>query len=132
MCAILDANVAHEVFGNPNDAGKAFLEWVTAGNHRLVIGGRNRIELGERQGFIGELIRRGNIRRFEDTKVNTITQQLLEGKACRSDDEHIIALAQVSGARLLYTNDQLLQKDFDKKELIDNPRGKVYSTHKDR
>lgn len=130
MCAILDANVAHEVFGNPNDAGKAFLDWITEGSHRLVIGGKNRKELGERQGFIGELIRRGNIRRFEDTEVDAITQQLREDRSCRSDDEHIIALAKISGARLLYSNDQLLQRDFNEKELIDKPRGKVYSTHK--
>lgn len=61
----------------------------------------------------------------------------LEGKPEYSDykplpgnPEHIIALAKISGARLLYSNDQLLQRDFNEKELIDKPRGKIYSTHK--
>ena len=49
---------------------------------------------------------------------------------CESDDPHIIALAQISGARLLYTNDLALQRDFRKRDLIADPRGKVYSTHR--
>ena len=40
----------------------------------------------------------------------------------------MIALAQISGARLLYTNDSNLQKDFTNRLLIKNPRGKVYTT----
>ena len=47
---------------------------------------------------------------------------------CRSDDEHVLALAVVSGARLLYTNDTALIADFKNREIIANPRGKVYST----
>ena len=50
--------------------------------------------------------------------------------SCRSNDQHIIALAHVGGARLLYSNDGDLHDDFDDKGLIDNPRGKVYSTRK--
>ena len=64
MCAIVDANITHELFGS--DRGKAgvrFLEWVEAGN-----------------------------------------------------------------GRLLYSNDTALQQDFKDKGIIDNPRGKVYST----
>ena len=46
----------------------------------------------------------------------------------RSDDPHIIALAGESGARLLYSHDRSLQQDFRDVSLINNPRGKVYST----
>lgn len=142
MCAILDANVMHEIFSKTNDAGKAFWNWITEGNHRLVIGGKNRQELGKRQtldkrqeldkrdGWISQLIQSGRIRQIDDVEVNNLTDQIKRNKSCQSNDEHIIALAQISGARLLYTNDQLLQKDFGKKELIDKPRGKVYSTQK--
>ena len=38
------------------------------------------------------------------------------------------ALAKISGARLLYSNDKDLHQDFKDKNLIDNPRGRVYST----
>ena len=41
---------------------------------------------------------------------------------------HVLALAQVSGARLLYSNDQTLQRDFKNSKLIKNPRGNVYTT----
>lgn len=134
MCAILDANVVHEVFSKPNDAGKAFLDWITRGSHRLVIGGKNRQELGKYQelnrhgGWISRLIQSGRIKQVDDTEVNNLAEQITRSGSCKSCDEHIIALAQLSGARLLYTNDQLLQKDFGNKELIDKPRGKVYST----
>ena len=47
---------------------------------------------------------------------------------CISDDPHVIALARISGARLLCSNDKDLQQDFGTKNLIDRPRGKVYST----
>ena len=51
-----------------------------------------------------------------------------EGR-CLSNDAHIIALGQISGARLLYSNDKALHEDFGNKRLIDRPRGKVYSTN---
>ena len=50
----------------------------------------------------------------------------------QSNDAHVIALAQLSGARLLYTNDGDLQKDFRNKNLVDNPEGKVYSTEAEK
>ena len=56
------------------------------------------------------------------------TQDLQDEGQCRSDDPHVLALAIVSGARLLYSNDAALQRDFKDKRLIDSPRGKVYST----
>ena len=37
--------------------------------------------------------------------------------SCRSNDPHVIALAQINGARLLYSNDEALQKDFGDKRL---------------
>ena len=40
-----------------------------------------------------------------------------------------LALAQVSGARLLYSNDLTLHQDFGNRDLINRPRGKIYSTH---
>jgi predicted nucleic acid-binding protein len=54
-----------------------------------------------------------------DDKMNTIV------KACKSDDPHIIALAQVSGARLLCSYDEDLGTDFTNSALI-KPRGRVY------
>ena len=54
---------------------------------------------------------------------------LVERGVCQSNDQHVIALAIVSGARLLYSNDRRLQRDFKDRRLIDPP-GKVYSTRR--
>ena len=59
-------------------------------------------------------------------------KELNEEGRCHSNDTHVIALAQITGARLLYSNDKDLHEDFKNKRLIDEPRGKVYSTNEDK
>ncbi|MCY4673828.1 MAG: type II toxin-antitoxin system VapC family toxin [Bacteroidetes bacterium] len=129
MCAILDANVVHEAFeSNSSEAGKQFFDWLNTGKGRLVVGGKLFEELFGTSKKFTEWARRaqitGRMRRVKDDQVNAIA----EGLNYKSDDCHIIALAQVSGARLLYSNDKALHKDFKNRELINNPGGKVYST----
>lgn len=77
---------------------------------------------------MSELAQAGKIREVNNKDTDNLTRDLKQKKRCQSDDEHIIALAIISGARLLYSNDKKLHKDFKNKSLIDNPRGKVYST----
>ena len=48
------------------------------------------------------------------------------GNSLRSDDEHVLALALVSGARLLVAHDRHLRRDFGNPSIISDPRGKVY------
>ena len=134
MCAILDINVAHQVFGsNRPPAGEAFFKWLDSGTGQLVAGGELLRELDGDHKFRTwrrQAILAGRVRLCNDDEVNEKTQTLKNEHSCRSDDRHILALAQVSGARLLYSNDEDLQRDFKDKNLIDNPRGKVYSTLK--
>ena len=132
MCAILDANVAWQVFGAERPpAGRAFFDRIDSGRVRLVAGGRLRRELDRSEAFRewrrqAELA--GRIKLLNDEEVDGTARVLEQRNACRSDDAHVVAAAQVSGARLLYTNDVDLQADFGDKTLIDRPRGKVYST----
>ena len=49
---------------------------------------------------------------------------------CKSNDHHIIALARISRARLLYTIDSALQQDFKNRHLLSRPRGRIYRSHK--
>lgn len=136
MGAIIDANVADEVFGsNRCEAGKQFFDWVDAGKGVLMIGGGilqefDKTSFGKRKikEWIRQAVLAGNVREFKEPKINTLTKKLLDEKKCKSDDPHVLALAQASGARLLYSNDKKLQQDFKSKELIDQPRGKIYST----
>lgn len=133
MCAILDANVAHEVFGaDPPPAGQGFLEWIDAGSGRLVAGGKllEELEAGSVnfRKWARTALRVGKMRLVNYDSVNSRIDEIESSSVFRSNDPHVIALAQVSGARLLYSNDSDLQQDFKDKSLIDNPRGRVYST----
>ena len=67
-----------------------------------------------------------------DQDVNGRAETLRRSNICTSNDEHVIALALVSGARLLYTNDQALIDDFGNREIVAGPRGKVYTTKRNR
>lgn len=132
MCAIVDANVAHQVFGdNRPSAGMEFFAWLSSDKGSLVIGGKLRHELNRISSFKAwqkEAIQSGRVISANDNEVDAETKALESKGVCQSDDAHIIALAQISGARLLYSNDDKLQNDFKTKRLIDNPRGAVYST----
>ena len=52
----------------------------------------------------------------------------IDGIALKSNDQHVILLAIASGAGLLYSKDKDLHSDFRAPNVIDNPRGRVYST----
>lgn len=142
MCAIVDANVVHEVFSsNPCPAGKKFFEWVEKGGSgrlvegrspRLMAGGKLLEELesgspGFRDWATGA-INSGIMRIVNRGRLDARTEELREDQRLKSDDPHVIALAQLSSARLLYTNDEDLQNDFRNKNLVNNPSGKIYST----
>lgn len=132
MCAILDNNVVHQVFGHHcPEAGKEFFKWINSGSGKLVVGGKLSKELAYSRfrNWFGEAIKSGRAKRFNDQEINNRTTKLTAEGVCKSDDQHIIALAQISHARLLYSNDHDLQQDFRNKKLIDKPRGKVYSTN---
>ena len=62
------------------------------------------------------------------SEISAKTEELQREGNFRSDDPHILALAQVSGSRLLYSADMDLQQDFKNKDFINSPRGKVYSS----
>lgn len=132
MCAIIDANCLHEVFGSGNrpEAGRKFYDWLEK-RGKLVIGGKLRKELGHDSRFLQwyrQAINSGLVTDVDDVTVNKKTKELNKNKSCKSNDAHIIALAQISQARLLYSNDCCLQDDFQNSDLIKNPRGKIYTT----
>ena len=133
MCAIVDANVGHEVFGEAqSEAGRYFFDWINRANGgTLVIGGKLREELCTNRNFLRWLSvaeRLGRTISINDDSVDAEAESLrLEG-VCRSNDEHVLALARLSGARLLFTNDQALQDDFRDRSIVDGVRGRIYTT----
>ena len=133
MCAIVDANVVGEMFGaNRPPAGQEFSNWLRTGDGRLAVGGKLKNELYNSsirfKRWAREAIQSGRIRQVNDKIVEDRTLQLQRESECRSNDTHVLALAQVSVSRLLYSNDRDLQSDFKNRTLINNPPGKVYST----
>ena len=63
-----------------------------------------------------------------DDALDAAEKEIRREGICRSNDEHVLALARVSGARLLFTNDRALQQDFRDREIIGGTRGRVYTT----
>ena len=131
MCAIVDNNVRDQVFGanSQSPAGRFFLEWLSQGRGKLVIGGQLLRELndyGDFKRWLRTALARNTALAVADDRVDAETETLRARGDCTSDDEHILALARISGARLLFTNDQALQQDFTNRAIIRNPRGKIY------
>ena len=141
MEAIVDNSARDEVFGdNRPPAGEFFFRWLNNGNGRLVVGCKLLKELSGSEKFkkwfyAASRPTVANVRRISKQDVDTETEVLQNLGICRSDDEHVLALAKVSRARLLFTNDRDLQEDFNNPRLINSGsgRGKVYTTrrHKD-
>lgn len=135
MCAIVDADVAHEVFSsNPSEAGDKFFGWINKGSGRLVAAGKllEELEAGspEFRDWGSQAVLSGKMRTLKESEVSARTERIEHERRHRSNDAHILAVAQISGARLLYTNDGDLQKDFRDRKLIDKPPGRIYSTDK--
>ncbi|MDE0268677.1 MAG: hypothetical protein OXI96_06535 [Acidimicrobiaceae bacterium] len=142
MCAIVDSNIVSELWeqgGNP--AGRGFRNVIDKGRLPLAFGGSNLKQELTRMNtskpsrtarWIQQLQVAGRLISVSDREVDERTQDLLHMRQSsvdiRSNDHHILALAQVSGARLLYTNDQHLTEDFRNAKLINKPRGRVYNT----
>ena len=133
MCAIVDANAAHEVFGsNPFEAGDKFFRWINQGSGRLAAGGKllQELEAGspDFRKWASQGVLSGKMRILNESEVSARTERIEHAGLHTSNDAHILAVAQLSGARLLFSNDKTLRNDFTNKTLIDKPQGKVYST----
>ena len=128
MCAILD--VAGEVFATDRSPpAEQFFDWLETPRARLVVGGKLREELfGNRKFEIWakEGLLSGRVISFPDQTVERETTAVSASRLCKSDDSHVIALARVSRARLLYSHDRNLHADFTNPRLVSNPRGRVY------
>ena len=135
MCGIVDANVAHEVFGDdPSPAGERFFDWLSSPRGQLIIGGELRNELSRDHRFVRWLriaVQFGRARTIPDEAAEERSEDLQQRDVCKSNDRHVLALAITSGARLLYTNDRLLMDDFRNRNIVADTSGKIYTT-KDR
>ncbi len=131
MCLIIDANFVHRVFPSPDADGLPIQRALVSGGARLVYGGQLSREYGRMMEFRRLLVgldRAGHARKVPDVDVDRATERLERAGGYISNDPHIIALAQVSGVRLLCSNDGNLHADFTNHAFLNTPRGQVYQT----
>ena len=84
--------------------------------------------------WFGTALRTGRALTINDDAITAEENRLKQQqKRLKSDDPHVIALANVSGARILFTKDQLLQSDFRKihgKNYSTEVHTEIHATHK--
>ncbi|MDI9334168.1 MAG: hypothetical protein QM533_07300 [Cytophagales bacterium] len=133
MCLIVDANLAQVVLNKPSAANSAYLtlsKAVCLNRYTIFHGGKLSTEYAKcgilRSPLFIELSRSGRAIKIATGLINTHLPAA--NNLCRSNDQHIIALAKAAPrARVLVSDDKALQADFKNKSLVNNPRGKVYS-----
>ena len=134
MCVIIDADVVNSATtSTATEAGRKFLEMISNGRLRLVIGGSRLNEEYSRcnaefKKWLSRAIRTGHAFRIADETIDVEEAQMknLTRKSC---DTHVLALARISGTRLVFTNDRRLQADC--KSLLE-PSARIYTTNDER
>jgi hypothetical protein len=130
MCVIIDANLAGDAFRKPCHADLVPVwNWIMDRDGCVVYGGRLEDELGpvhDGGRLLMRLSQAGKAKRCREDEIDAEEKRLKAGGLCRSDDPHVIALARVSGARVLCSRDQKLHGDFKNPNLINGPRGTIY------
>ena len=109
MCLIIDANAASEVAATPSTkAAKPILQWMRKPKGQLAVGGHLTEELRKTPFLIllTEMFRSGMVVTYSRAAIEAAQSALAARKICVSDDLHILALAQVSGARVIFSRDK--------------------------
>lgn len=135
MCLIVDANVASLVFRSPvADDYAPIFDWLER-DGVLVYGGRLAEELLKIRSvadYLLQLNRAGRAHREPDEAVEVETAVVCSTGLCRSDDEHVLALARLTRTRTLCTADKDLMDDFRDTDIVPRPAGRIYQnvTHR--
>lgn len=132
MCLIIDANLASVVFSDkPSKNFSPLIDWLTNKDGKLVVGGQLASEVDRvsvARSFVRRLWQAGRARFIPETI--TAREATVVSDLCDSNDPHVIALARISGARILCSHDKTLHKDFTNLGLISNPKGHIYQSAK--
>jgi hypothetical protein len=128
MCLLVDANRAHVLFGQPGSEVAAPI-WAWLGRDGILIYGGKLAEelgrLGDARRLLLRLNQAGKAILEDGKRTNDLDLELQSRSGLRSNDAHILALAEISGARVVFTEDTALMKDFTNPKML-RPRGRVY------
>ncbi len=131
MCMIVDTNrIGLFLQDPPNEDTQPIHSWMRRGLGTIVYSTGSvfarELKPRARRRFL-EWTRAGWAKPIPADEFEDDERALWRSGLMKSDDAHVLALARRSGARLLYTCDGDLIDDFKNKQLIDQPRGKIYS-----
>ncbi len=121
MCAIVDTDRWHQVFPTSGGAPDPLRAWLQRRAGFLALGGKLLREItghSQRQKLVQALIASGQIRHYSSQTIREEERRVRQQNRCRSNDTHVIALALVSGARLLYSGDHDLREDFKDRRIL--------------
>lgn len=133
MCLIIDINVAKNVLIDSSDPDFGEVHrrlFAPRGRSLKIVYGGYLLEEYKRSNSLLRQIRildqAGRAEAIDDAAVYEETARLKASGDCCSDDQHIVALARCSRARVLCSHDQNLHSDFTNPNLIPQPRGRVF------
>ena len=133
MCIIIDTNKMPAFLKNPSSEDMEPIHtWLSkrGGSFVYTTYGKYGEELKTVKDRLSVYVRSGHAHLVDKSKIIPEENKLQTIKIHKSNDIHILALGRASGARLLYTEDKFLMADFRKKEIINKPRGSIYSSSK--
>jgi hypothetical protein len=130
MCIILDANAIGTLCGADVGADAApVLNWIEQLGGQVVHGGKLTDEITKSQKvsrWLRSLTQAGRAILVPGNLIDASVLELTAKRCCVSNDIHIIGLAHASGARVLYSHDKDLHRDFTNASVLSAPRGKIY------
>ena len=131
MCIIVDTNKLGSFLADPpDDDSGPIRKWLDRGTGSIVYstGGRFAQEIQHQaKTRLENYVRAGRAKLIPWCRFAADERYLETRTDLCSDDWHVLALAREASVRLLYTADRNLKIDFKNKNIIDEPRGKVYS-----
>ena len=126
FCLIVDTNKLRWFTDTSKEISQIVIDLLKKQRGKLYIGGELMHEYPPRlRPWLAEGIRAGWIVNVPDGEVDQETTWLKVHHTLKSNDHHVVALARVSGARVLVSCDGCLRDDFRDRNLISQPRGKL-------
>ena len=136
MHIIIDANCSADALTpTPKPEFSPLIRAILEGKKKLAVGGtkqkREYMKNTKAWKYIQLLDQAGRAFLVSDIKVDEEELVIKANIPLVSDDPHLLALARLSGARILCSLDQALHTDFCNPRIISKPRGRVYqnATH---